>query len=327
MEEINTIWTPGIGTNNLMDVWINEIVEQELHGIFPQHFFYSIPTKDYLKRFRCHTKKSQFVFVAGTNLISSRMHFPYTKQWKLKLRDILSIGELILVGVCWRNYEVQPDIYTRFLLKNILSKRFFHSVRDSYTESKLHSIGIGNVINTGCPTMWRLSKDFVNDIPITKAKNVVITLCKSKHTNEHIDKRILEIIKDHYKKIFFWAQSDTDMDYLERLTSAFDRQHRITILNPHLDAYKNLLKSDLSLDSIGSRLHSGILALNHKRRTIIIGIDNRAAEISKDTGLNIILYKQILNRLEKAIYSHPPHTIKMPFENIERWKTQFSSTM
>ena len=95
MQKISTIWTPGIGTNNLMDVWIYEIVEQELRGLFPKHFFYSIPTKDYLKRFRKHTKKPRFVFVAGTNLISSRMHFPHSKQWKLRLKDILSIGELM----------------------------------------------------------------------------------------------------------------------------------------------------------------------------------------------------------------------------------------
>ena len=327
MQKINTIWTPSIGTNNLMDVWIYEMVEQELHNLFPQHFFYSIPTKDHLKRFRKHTKKSQFVFVAGTNLISSRMHFPYTKQWKLRLRDILSIGELILVGVGWRTYEGQPDIYTQFLLKNLLSKRFFHSVRDSYTAAKLHSIGIHNVINTGCPTMWSLNKEWVKGIPTTKAQNVVITLYKGKHTNEHTDKKILEIIKDHYGKIFFWAQSDTDMDYLERLTCDFDWKHRITILNPHLDAYKNLLKSDLSLDSIGLRLHAGILALNHKRRAIIIGIDNRAIEISKDTNLNVIPYTQTLNCLEKTIYSHSLHNIKMPFENIQRWRMQFSSVV
>ena len=327
MQKINTIWSPSIGTNNLMDVQIYEIVEQELHGLFPQHFFYSIPTKDYLKRFGKHTKKSQFVFVAGTNLISSCMHFPHTKQWKLRLRDILSIRELILVGVGWRNYERQPNVYTQFLLKNLLSSRFFHSVRDSYTEAKLHSIGIHNVINTGCPTMWSLSEDLVKDIPTTKASNVVITLCKGKNTNEHTDKKILEIIKNHYEKIFFWAQSDTDMDYLKGLISAFDWMHRITILNPHLNTYKDLLKADLPLDSIGLRLHAGILALNHKRRAIIIGIDNRAIEISKDTDLNVIPYTQTLNCLEKAIYSNSLHTIKMPFENIERWKTQFSSVI
>ena len=327
MQKINTIWTPAIGTNNLMDVWIYEMVEQELQNLFPQHFFYSIPTKDYLKRFGNHTKKSQFVFVAGTNLISSSMHFPYTKQWKLRLTDILSIRELILVGVGWRTYERQPDIYTRFLLKNLLSKRFFHSVRDNYTKAKLHSIGIHNVINTGCPTMWSLNKEWVKDIPTTKAQNVVITLCKGKHTNEHIDKKILGIIKEHYGKIFFWPQSDTDMDYLGGLISDFDWKHRITIVNPHLNAYKNFLKSDLPLDSIGLRLHAGILALNYKRRAIIIGIDNRATEISKDTDLNVIPYTQVLNRLEKAIHSRSPSTIKMPFENIERWRAQFSSTM
>ena len=327
MEKINTIWTPGIGTNNLIDVWIHQIIERELQSLLPEYFFYHVPTKDYLKRFGHHTKKSRFVFVAGTNLVSSHMHFPYTKQWKLRLRDALSVKELILVGVGWRKYEAQSDIYTRFLLKNLLSKRCIHSVRDSYTESKLRAIGIDNVINTGCPTMWSLNKEFVKDIPTSKAKNVVITLCKNKYTDERIDKKMVEIIKENYEQVFFWSQSDTDVDYLKALVSGFDWKDRITIISPHLDAYKELLKSDLSLDSIGSRLHGGILALNYKRRAIIIGIDNRAIEISKDTNLNVIPHTQILNQLEGAMYSHSQHAIKIPFENIARWKAQFSSAM
>ena len=324
MNKVNTILSTGIGTNNLMDIWIHQRIEQELHNIFPQYFFYSIPTKDYLRRFRSYTKKSRFVFVAGTNLISSRMHFPYTKQWKLRLRDALFIKELILAGVGWRVYEKHPDIYTRFLLKKLLSERFIHSVRDSYTESKLRAIGINNVINTGCPTMWSLNEEFIADIPTGKAENAVITLCNNKYADERIDKRMIEIVKDNYDEVFFWPQVDVDLDYLEALTSDCNWKERITILSPNLKAYSNLLTSDLSLDSIGSRLHSGIFALRHKRRTIIVGIDNRALEIAKDTGLNVIPQAQLLDCLEQAIYSAAPHVIKIPLENIERWKAQFS---
>ena len=325
MEKVNTIWTPDIGTNNLGDVWIYQRIEQELHSIFPEYFFYSIPTKDYLDRFKRYTKKSHFVFAAGSNMISSRMHFPYTKQWKLKLRNTLFINELILVGVGWRGYENLPNTYTRFLLKKLLSKRFIHSVRDSYTESKLRAIGINNVSNTGCPTMWLLDSEFVSGIPTTKAKNVVITLCESKYADEQIDKKMIEIIKDNYNKIFFWPQAEPDIDYLQTLISDFDWKDQITILSPHLQSYKDLLNSDLSLDSIGSRLHGGILALNHKRRAIIVGIDNRALEIAKDTGLNVIPHTQVLNRLKQEIHSDVQISIKMPFENIERWKAQFST--
>ena len=111
MKKVNTIWSPGIATVNLSDIWIHRRIEHELNLIFPQSFFYSIPSNDYLKRYRRYTRKSSFVFAAGTNLISSRMHFPYTKQWKLKLRDTLFIAELVLMGVGWRSYDKILSIY------------------------------------------------------------------------------------------------------------------------------------------------------------------------------------------------------------------------
>jgi len=323
MGKVNTILSPAIATINHIDIEIATRIAHELNLIFPDYFTYSIPSNDYLKRYRKYTKESDFVFVAGTNLISSRMHFPYTKQWKLRLRDALFIAELILIGVGWRSYEGDPDTYTRFLLKRVLSKRFMHSVRDSYTESKLRAIGINNVINTGCPTMWSLSDEFVSDIPTVKADHAVITLCKGKYTDERIDKRMVEIVKDNYDKVFFWQQAKPDLDYLQTLISDCSWKNRITIISCNLEAYMNILASDLSLDSIGSRLHGGIMALNHKRRTIIVGVDNRALEISKDTGLNVIPHAQVAHRLEQAIYSDAPPKIKIPFDNIERWKAQF----
>ena len=47
-----------------------------------------------------------------------------------------------------------------------------HSVRDSYTKKMLNSIGINNVVNTSCPTVWNITPDHLATIPDTKAKYV-----------------------------------------------------------------------------------------------------------------------------------------------------------
>ena len=58
----------------------------------------------------------------------------------------------------------------------ILDSTYLHSVRDSYTEKKLKQIGIDNVINTSCPTMWRLTEEFCSHIPCKKQDTVVTTI-------------------------------------------------------------------------------------------------------------------------------------------------------
>ena len=76
-------------------------------------------------------------------------------------------------------------------------------------------------------------------------------------------------------------------------------------------------------DYIGNRLHAGIFALNAGCRSMIIGIDHRALEIGKDTGLPVIQRETIKEQLEEWIYEEQPVQISLPWENINRWKQQF----
>lgn len=57
------------------------------------------------------------------------------------------------------------------------------------------------------------------------------------------------------------------------------------------------------MDFVGTRLHGGIRAMQHKQRAIIIEIDNRAKEIS--------------SRFE--------NDIQIPFDKVNQWKDQFKS--
>lgn len=64
-------------------------------------------------------------------------------------------------------------------------------------------------------------------------------------------------------------------------------------------------------------------ALNYGKRAIIIGIDNRATEISNDTGLLVLNRDDVATRLDEIINTNLNYSINLPWENISKWKSQF----
>ena len=57
-------------------------------------------------------------------------------------------------------------------------KKYIHSVRDSFSEQMLNSMGITNVINTGCPTMWGITKELCQDISSAMCGSLLIARTK-----------------------------------------------------------------------------------------------------------------------------------------------------
>ena len=91
---------------------------------------------------------------------------------------------------------------------------------------------------------------------------------------------------------------------------------------PNLSEYDEILKKEI--DYIGNRLHGGIFALQHKCRTIIIGIDYRVEEMGKNFSLPYLMRGNIENELNKKIMSEWKTEIKgINFELIKKWKQQF----
>ena len=77
-----------------------------------------------------------------------------------------------------------------------------------------------------------------------------------------------------------------------------------------------------NIEYVGTRLHGGIYALRHKKRAIIISIDERARGISADTGL-VTIEKNNLDRLPELINSAFETKLNIPFDEIARWRAQF----
>ena len=232
--------------------------------------------------------------------------------------DTLFIKNVILMGVGWWQYQKKPNAYTKFLLKKVLHKKMIHSVRDEYTRKMLNSVGINNIINTGCPTMWDLDKKHCSKIPKNKAKNVVFTLTDY-NRSKRLDSELIKICLELYHKVYFWPQGSDDYQYLKEL----DFNKKVYVLKPSLFSFEEFLEDkSQSVDYIGTRLHAGIKALQKFRRTIIIGIDNRAIEKSKDFNIFVIPRKKIY-LLKKLVFKQIKMDIKIPESNIKKWKEQF----
>jgi polysaccharide pyruvyl transferase WcaK-like protein len=309
------LFNPSIVSDNLGDQIIIDAVGKEIASIFPNKQIINIPTQERIGGISINkSKRAAQRIVGGTNLLSS--HMLQYKQWQIGLWQTLSLGDLTLMGVGWWQYQKNPDYYTRTVLKRVLSKRNVHSVRDEYTRQKLAAIGINNVVNTGCPTMWQLTAAHCREIPVVKSRTVVFTLTDYSKSPES-DAAFIKLLRNQYDNIHFWPQGAGDLDYFRNLGVA-----GVRTIQPSLAAYDDFLRDHGMVDFVGTRLHGGVRALQARRRALILAVDNRAVEISKNTNLAVI-DRHEAGAIKKWILEPQETKIGMNFEAIRQWREQF----
>ncbi|KAB1155783.1 polysaccharide pyruvyl transferase family protein [Flavobacterium luteum] len=315
------IINPSIGTANLGDLIIYDAVINELRSHYPNDLFTNYPSQ-------LHTNyeakqmmgKKDFLFVSGTNLLTSNMNERF--QWKIDpSHKIFLKNKVLLMGVGWWQYQIKPNSYTRRLYKSILKSEYLHSVRDSYTYNMLQDIGITNVINTSCPTLWGLKPDLCASIPKKKASNVITTLTFYK-SDTQLDRKMLEILIEKYETVYLWVQGIEDIGYLNKI---YARADKIKLVAPTIEAYNKILEEP-SIEYLGTRLHAGIRALQKGVRTLIVAVDNRAVEIGKDTNLNVIKREDI-EQMHDFIDLPYQTKINLPQENIDRWRASLPKSI
>tara|TARA_B110001469_G_C9603623_1_gene299986 strand:+ start:398 stop:1417 length:1020 start_codon:yes stop_codon:yes gene_type:complete len=327
-----TILDTAVASENLGDQVIMDGVWGHMESMFQNEYFVNVPTHDYLgpesKRL---LKKSSFGVVGGTNLLSSNMQMPLTwqkkvplwskifkekerrvNQWKITPQDIPDVCNTVLMAVGWWQYQSAPNAYTRKLFNSVLHKQALHSVRDGYSEQNLRKAGIENVINTGCVTMWNLDEEHMVDVPSERKDEVVTTITFYK-PHKKADERMLRMLKQRYKKIYLWVQGGGDLAYVNSLdVEGFE------LLAPSLKALDAKLSSG-TVDYVGTRLHAGVRALQYKCLSAIVSVDNRATEISKETGLPVV-ERSRLDDLKQLLDSPYRPKITMPWANIDKFK-------
>ncbi len=257
---------------------------------------------------------ADFKFICGSNLM-------WKSLWGRK--PILNINpfnckpyyDSILMGVGLGRKKQTVDSYTRHLYKKVLSNNYIHSTRDDETKQFVESLGF-RAINTGCPTTWKFTPQFCKGIASTKSDTVIFTLTDYLQ-NKAFDQKMIDILLSKYKHVYFWIQGAYDLAYFQTLTHT----ESIRIIEPSVEAFNSFLSSRMT-DYIGTRLHAGMYALQHKRRAIIVAIDNRTTDMGKSYHMNIINRDEI-EGLEQMIEQDLPFDFGLNESNIQEWMSQF----
>ena len=313
-----TLLDTAVASTNLGDQIIMEAVHAGLREALAGAFVTSVASHDRLgPKGRALIRKSDLAIAGGSNLISSRMWF--RSVWKLGLRDAFLGMNAVLMGIGWYQFQNKPDLYSRWLLRRVLHPTALHSVRDSHAQAMLASIGITNVVNTGCPTLWDLANPARPPLPTGKAAEVVTTV-NSYIKNPSADRRMLETLKARYGTVYGWIQTAEDGAYLRELAD------EIHIIEPSLAAYDELLTSSRDLDYVGNRLHGGIRAMQKGRRAVIVEIDNRAQEMGRNFALPTVARTEF-ERLDAMIAGPLEIAVKPPLEAITAWKAALARTI
>jgi polysaccharide pyruvyl transferase WcaK-like protein len=312
-----TLLDTAVASTNLGDQIIMEAVRRELADVVSGQLVFTVVSHEWMgAQSRRLIRSSDWVISGGTNLLSSRMWF--RPNWKLTPIDALSGLNVVLMGAGWYQYQHAPDPYSRWLLRRVLSRHRLHSVRESYALKRLASIGITNAVNTGCPSIWALTPEHCARLPRQKAAGSVVTAVNSypKLKNPAADRRMLEILRRHYRTVHLWIQTGTDHEYARSLDPD------LRFISPSVAALDEALASDLDLDYVGNRLHAGIRALQKGRRAIIVEIDNRAREMGQDFGVPTV-ERTDFERLEQMIQEPLEISVRSPQKDIVQWKSQF----
>lgn len=311
--KVVTLFDTAVASTNLGDQIIMDAVIDQLSDLCSNAFIYSVASHDWMgAKSRSLVKRANLSITGGTNLLSSRMWFK--PLWKLTPLDALRGLDVTLMGAGWYQFQSKPDLYTRFLLQRVLSSKTLHSVRDGYTEAMLKAAGVNNVINTGCPTLWRLDSAHCSKIPTHKSENVITTL-NTYIKQPDLDQQLLELLHRQYRKVYFWVQTQADYEYSKQL------HPELIYIDPSVRALNSLYQADISLDYVGNRLHAGIRAIQNLRRTIILEIDNRAKEMGRDFGLPTV-ERSDFDQLTQMINDPFETKLTLPIDAINQWKSQ-----
>ncbi len=312
------VFNTSLNSDNLGDQIIMDYANEVLNDIYSSHERVDIPTHTVpMQALVNKIEKTDLKFIVGTNILSnnilSNILFEFPKKGLNKYQNSC------LMAVGWAAYENKSiNAMSIKFYNTIFTDEYIHSVRDSYTESKLKKMGIKNVINTSCVTLWNVDEQLCSQIPKKKAGSVVTTITDYDRDIEK-DRYMLQLLKKLYNTVYIWPQGEYDLKYLNSIVDISEFE----LLAPTLQAYDDLLRENSDLDYVGTRLHGGIRAINSKHRSIIIAIDNRAVEIAKDTRLPICERSAIKSSLEDMICLGFETRITIPKDNIEKWKRQF----
>ena len=313
---------------NVGDHIIMESARKGLGPILENAFVVNMPTHSPLfhqyefslrniDSFRQALNSIDLKFVCGTNLLEKNMK-KRKNSWNLHTSDLKYFNDFVLVGVGTDGLEKVENDYTVKFYQKALSHDYIHSTRDEKTKEFLESLGL-KALNTGCVTLWPLTKEHCSQIPIKKADTVVFTITDYKPDIEK-DRYLINELLNSYDTVYCWLQGIMDSAYLDSLKIE-NLNNKVHFITPTLAAYNEFLETH-DCDYVGTRLHAGIKAIQKKRRSIIIGVDNRARDIHETYGIPL-LERTELEHLTDVIQSDLKTDIRINEDRIKLFLSQF----
>ena len=322
MENILLLDTSFASFNKGDDI-IMECTRKELAPLLEPNFEINLPTHvspfhwyQVLKNSNAYRTYSEckYKFVGGSNVLVPNLLTHYA-QWNINICNYQALKGTIMVGVgAGAGAENGSNWYTSYIYKHMLNRDYYHSARDERSKLYMESLGL-KAVNTGCVTMWMLTPEHCAQIPTKKAEKVVFTL--TAYDADNNDQVLLDTLLKNYNEVYFWPQGLGDFKYFQSLKNTGN----VHMLPASREAYDRYL-TDNETDYVGTRLHGGVYAMRHKRRAIIIAIDERARAINARNHLNSI-EKADMQQLDAMINSEFATKIEMDFEAIKCWKSQF----
>lgn len=315
-----------IRTFNQGDFIIVESVRREMKQVLDNSFVVELPTHAPVFRRSefgvrpsrnadyCGLTGLDFSLLCGTNLIAGSVTHRWN-QWNVRKSDAKIMRNVVAIGVGSAPNFIEPKRSARSLYEKIFSHAYIHSARDERTATILRRCGL-KAVNTGCATMWSLTKKHCSTIPAAKAEIVVATITDYKQDPE-ADARFLKFLIKSYRVVYLWIQGIGDLQYV----SSLGILDAVSIIPPNLDAYDAFLKEH-ECDYVGTRLHAGIKAMQRGRRAIILGVDNRSSDIAGTHDINYVA-REDFDALFAKVEGSFETNVKIDEDAIALFKEQF----
>jgi hypothetical protein len=163
--------------------------------------------------------------------------------------------------------------------------------------------------------MWPLAGARPDEFPASKAEDALLMLTDYA-ADPACDRKLIDILVRKYRRVFFWPQGKYDLRDIQALGAP------VTILDRSFAALNEFLATGPPVDYVGTRLHGGIHCLNHRKRSLILEVDNRAREISRDTGL-LVVPRDDFGAIERWIDHGRSFHLHLNEAAIAEWKAQF----
>ncbi|MCI8373767.1 MAG: polysaccharide pyruvyl transferase family protein [Lachnospiraceae bacterium] len=334
MNEKVVLLDPTIGSFNKGDEVIINSFKQVMKSWLRDKDVYSLPTHLPIcteNECRHMNERMEFFqnqslkFLVGTDIIAKGRMYLYN-QWNVNHKNYLPLSNTICLAVGLSAGVPKPRINpfnkiifkknTKDFYQNIFSHDYIHSTRDEATAEYLRELGF-QAVNTGCVTTWMLTPAFCKSIPTNKSDSVIFTL-NCRKMDQKNDIQLIGLLQKLYNHLYFFPQQWKDIEYFNSLS--FSNKEQIQMIPINIEALQSYFQREV--DYVGLRLHCGIFAMQHRKRSIIIEVDHRSSDLSKDQNLNLAVRGDLL-KLEAMIHSELVTDIHVNYENINTFLSQF----